>query len=203
MLRYSKYIIPAAILFFFISYYYLDKPATEWAASLAPWVKNGAKIADSTFDAPAFETIWPLIFFVYAIILGKSELRKDLLFIMMAIPAAVLTITIIKVFAGRARPELWLQEGIYGFYGLSLSDAWHSFPSRHAATTSGLMASLYCFYPRWAIFYVVIAFILGATRILSIDHYLSDVVLGIVISFFVVSLLYIPYQRRVVQWKSF
>jgi membrane-associated phospholipid phosphatase len=89
-----------------------------------------------------------------------------------------LTVDLLKVIFGRARPKLLFAAGTYDFSWLGLgADHW-SFPSGHAATAAALMTALWCLWPRHVLFYVILAAIVAASRVAIGAHYLSDVVMG-------------------------
>lgn len=86
--------------------------------------------------------------------------------------------TILKYSLGRARPLLFLQEHVYGFYPFTFMKLYHSTPSGHTLCIFAFacMASLQsrclgglCFF---------IAIVVGISRILLAEHYTSDVLLG-------------------------
>ena len=94
-----------------------------------------------------------------------------------------------KFLVGRARPEVFLQKGLYGFYGLQWDNHYHSFPSGHTLTAFALSCSLASIFPRFRLLFYLLATFLSLSRPLLLKHYLSDVIatapIGIIISHFV------------------
>lgn len=82
---------------------------------------------------------------------------------------------VIKVFVGRARPELWFSDHIYGFLGFHLQPAYWSFPSGHTTTVTGLMCGFVVLFPRYRYLILLLGLLVISTRILLSSHYLSDV----------------------------
>lgn len=93
-----------------------------------------------------------------------------------------------KVLFGRARPDIFLKKGIFGFHGLEWDHHYHSFPSGHTLTAFTLATSLSYIFPRHRILFYFLAALLSLSRPLLLDHYLSDVVatasIGIIIASF-------------------
>jgi len=205
MLRPAKLIIfaalPAALLILVLSYFFIDLPLIYWAASLSPQVAKVANAIVWWFSPYVFMVAWPLIFFFYTFILEKSTFRNELLFIVIAVPAAVLAGDIIKDLVGRSRPELLFQEGIYGFLPLSRAETYRSFPSGHSCAICSVMAALSCFRPKWSWLFFLIALALSFFRVLGLAHYFSDIWGAIIITFCLVYSLYLPYQRKSI-WKN-
>ncbi|MET1111842.1 MAG: phosphatase PAP2 family protein [Allosphingosinicella sp.] len=89
--------------------------------------------------------------------------------------AVQLSCTAIADFAkppfGRLRPFQAMAEGDRWFMGADFG----SFPSGHAAFYSGLFLPLAFLFPRWAAALLAVPLLVGAQRILSHDHYASDV----------------------------
>ncbi len=206
MLRYAKFIIPAAILLLVLCYLYVDQPFINWVTELPLGISRGCKILSGIISPNAHIIIWPLIFYLYTFVYRKSTFRKELLFLVLAIPLIILSIDILKVILGKARPGLWLNKEIYGFYFWGMSDKYHSSPSGHGGTIGGVMGVLSCFRPSFTWLFLTIALILSLLRVCSLDHYLSDAWGGVFIAFYIAHLLYIPYKKfikRNLLWRTF
>jgi membrane-associated phospholipid phosphatase len=86
---------------------------------------------------------------------------------------------IIKPLAGRARPLLWLRDGVYGFDPFNrLGSLWNGMPSGHTTTAFALAFSLSFLYPRLRVLWFSYALLLASSRIMVDAHYLSDVCAG-------------------------
>jgi lipid A 4'-phosphatase len=99
-------------------------------------------------------------------------------FLFAAVAVSGLTVDFLKVIFGRARPKLFFAAGTYDFTWLGLGASYWSFPSGHAATAAAIMTALWCLWPRHPLFYIGLAAIVAASRIVMGAHYLSDVVMG-------------------------
>jgi lipid A 4'-phosphatase len=103
-------------------------------------------------------------------------------FIFAAVAASGIIADILKVVVGRTRPKLLFATGTYDFDWLGWrADHW-SFPSGHAATAAALMTALWCLWPRPFWFYVAGAMLVATSRVVTGQHYVSDVVAGAVIA---------------------
>jgi lipid A 4'-phosphatase len=99
-------------------------------------------------------------------------------FIFAAVGVSGLLVDFLKIFIGRTRPKLLFADGAYDltWFGLR-ADHW-SFPSGHAATAAALMTALWCLWPRPFWLYVAAATLVAASRVITGQHFLSDVVAG-------------------------
>ena len=99
-------------------------------------------------------------------------------FIFAAVGAAGLIADALKILIGRTRPKLLFADGTYDltWFGWQ-ADHW-SFPSGHAATAAALMTALWCLWPRPVWLYVAGAALVAASRVITGQHYLSDVIAG-------------------------
>lgn len=186
----SKPLLAIAGIGLILSYFYLDRPLTDWAAHLPNWITRSAKISSWSIDPSVYTIGLPLIFYIYIFWLRKSTFRKELLFILVAIPLSILAIDILKLIFRRARPELWLNQDIYGLWHWGWGKNWLSFPSGHAATIGGLMGALSCIRPKLTPLFLTIAISLSFLRVLSLDHYFSDIWAGTFLAFYLTWSLY-------------
>ena len=95
----------------------------------------------------------------------------------------------LKFVIARLRPRQFLIEGGYGLGQPFAGFPWDSFPSGHAQVafaTAGVLALLA---PRWAPAVYLLAGMVGAARLVTDWHYLSDVVASAFISLAMVRLL--------------
>ena len=111
--------------------------------------------------------------------------RRVGLAVAFAIVVDVLVVNIIlKNAVGRARPwthdELWWAQDFYNQYGIDLSTD-YCFPSGHTAVTFCVAAVLVIYYRAKAVPAVVLALLIGLSRIYLCEHYVTDVVAGVFI----------------------
>ena len=83
---------------------------------------------------------------------------------------------VLKQLVARARPEVFFENGYYGIGEPFTGDPFNSFPSSHTLTAFAVAAALARLVPalRWPLFLFAAA--VGLSRLVNLDHYLSDVV---------------------------
>jgi membrane-associated phospholipid phosphatase len=182
--------IAAAMLFLIIiGYTVIDQPITLYFSKLP---SNVARIANdfAWVIAPGTHLIaWPILFFCLYYLLHKQKAMCLILFVI-AIPSTLFAIEILKVIFGRARPEDWLHQGIYGFQWLQSKNLFFSFPSAHSGTTGAIFGSLACFYPRKRILLMALTIVIAFDRVIAIHHFFSDVLAGVLIAFILAALIH-------------
>lgn len=94
------------------------------------------------------------------------------------IMSATIILTL-KVIVGRFRPQLLFREGLYGF---SVFGGGHSFPSGHTQVIVAALLPLMILWPRLRLPCAIIIAAVGISRLVLGSHYLSDVVVSIVIT---------------------
>lgn len=100
----------------------------------------------------------------------------------------------LKILLGRSRPELWLQQNIYGLHLLSLNDVFHSTPSGHATIAFVLATAIGLIRPQWRWFVLALATVIAFSRVLLNQHFLSDIILGAYVGW-IITYLIANYQR--------
>ncbi len=90
---------------------------------------------------------------------------------------------ILKHLFGRARPKLFDMVGAFHFDAFSISASLASFPSGHTVTAFATAIGLSWFLPRWRWPLLIIAALVGLSRIVLGQHYPSDVVGGALLAF--------------------
>jgi len=86
----------------------------------------------------------------------------------------------LKILTGRARPA----HGEAGWFGPTLSDGKHSFPSGHTAVSFALATVVGHKYPEYREEALALAAVVGLTRILLGRHWTSDVMAGAALGVF-------------------
>src|SRR5665213_1216556 len=104
-------------------------------------------------------------------------------FVFVVVGGAGLAGDILKPVFGRARPRLYLDEGIFGFTWHGARAAYWSFPSGHAITIVALALALTQVERRFVSLYVAAALLVIARRIVLDQHYLSDVIAGALLAY--------------------
>ncbi len=175
--------------------FFIDLPLERWFYRFAnPGATRFANLLAIIFLPWIHLILWPTVFFLAAYLFGyrKARIALDLT---LALAVSLAAVELLKMFFGRARPELLFSQGISGFTFFSLNPAFFSFPSAHAATVASLGLSLF---PRKPLFVFVISFFVSLSRLVLLKHFLSDILLGICLTFYVTRYV----QAKTVQKKS-
>lgn len=119
--------------------------------------------------------------------LVRRSYQAFYIFVCLAAPALLVNTS--KVAVGRARPRLFFREDVYGFFPMRWTSDYWSMPSGHTATAFALATALYLLWPRYWYLYFTGALLIGASRVVTTVHFLSDVIasawLCILLSLFV------------------
>lgn len=105
------------------------------------------------------------------------------LFLLANIALSGLAVDILKIFVGRPRPVLLIEEGIFNqFSPFMLKSRWWSFPSGHSVTALSLALAASAIWPRgrWALLFF--AGLIGASRVIVTAHYPADVLGGFMVA---------------------
>lgn len=156
-----------------------------------------------TFDLPLFEYFYQLKgvslhnSFIHLTDLGKStwyiiislmvyliwrinkpKLAQAGLFILSTTILSGILVNIVKVIFGRARPRLYIEEDLYGFFWFKLDVLYRSFPSGHATTAMGVWLAFALLFPKYRFLLILIGATIALSRVIIGEHYLSDVMVG-------------------------
>ncbi|HUK59582.1 MAG TPA: phosphatase PAP2 family protein [Stellaceae bacterium] len=170
------------------SYAWLDRPAARFFATIGPAWDTAFSFITKFGVSTGYLVIAALLAAGFAFSArrttdparkrrhGQEAWRASFVFVTVA--GAGLIGDILKPVFGRARPRLFLNDGIFGFTWHGAHAAYWSFPSGHAITIVSLAAALFVIERRlWSI-YVAAAFLVMASRVVLDQHYVSDLVAG-------------------------
>ena len=186
----------ATLLFCAISFFLLDRPLTLYFHQFDHGLWHRVWKAVTR----AGQSEWYLVggLLLFAVFRKRNRrISSTGLLLFSTVAVSGLTADLIKVILCRARPKLFLQQGVYGFdfFGWHLEHAWQSFPSGHSATALSVALSLSLLYPRFRPAFLAGAMLIAASRVVLCQHYLSDVVAGSALGAVTVALLYQRYFR--------
>ena len=84
---------------------------------------------------------------------------------------------------GRARPKLFLNDGIFGFEPfILLEPQYNSFPSGHAQVSLCVALAFGCLFPKLRLWLFALALIIAVSRIALLVHFISDVMASVALS---------------------
>ncbi len=138
---------------------------------------------------PSFHlALWIVAPSICLILNKKNLLSRCLLFSKVIISSYILS-AIIKIILARARPSLWISEGISGFTYINMNKLFHSFPSSHTVVAFALASTLSFINKKliWPSFFL--ASFLSFTRVILNEHFLSDLFAGAFIGIIIAQLI--------------
>ena len=109
--------------------------------------------------------------------------RNKLIFLWLSLVLSFLVATILKILVARERPDLAL-----------ISEDTFSFPSRHAIIAFTILPFMFKETRSW--YWWIIAIFIGLSRLILGIHYLSDVIAGALIGYYIGYFLLIFYKKR-------
>ncbi|SFD34552.1 Membrane-associated phospholipid phosphatase [Devosia psychrophila] len=109
----------------------------------------------------------------------EAALVAGFIFVGVGLPG--LAVNLLKRLFGRARPELFIDTGMFQFQQVFNDWSFQSFPSGHSTTAIGTAFVMGFMAPRYFRLILLIAMMTGISRVVIGMHYPTDVVAGFVI----------------------
>lgn len=172
-----------------ISMLFIDRPLALWMkANVGDHVDGFFQIVTRLGEAEFYLIAAGLLvigFLISARLALMAEARESrrrmavapaFLFLCVAISGAISKL--LKISIGRYRPDYLFEEQIYGFKPFTTEWAINSFPSGHAQAGFAAMVALLMIFPRYDVFWILIAVLVAMSRVVITVHYLSDTVAG-------------------------
>lgn len=166
-----------------LSMKFLDLPLAERLHSLElplsiPWLQPMTNLALSG----AYLVLLAVMALSAQWVFHRAHLASRMWFLWGCVALPNAFCLVLKITLGRARPELWFTEHLYGFYGPHRASLYWSFPSGHTSTIMGFVLGLSALFPRHCIAFIGTGLLIASVRILLVQHYLSDVVFATALS---------------------
>lgn len=106
-----------------------------------------------------------------------------------AMAGSAIILHLVKFAASRHRPSDFFRDGVAGFFPFTVTQRLDSFPSGHSQTIFVFMATLMIAFPRhWKLFLTIGAFT-AVSRVVLLNHFPSDILIGAWLGAFFVFLL--------------
>ena len=194
MLR--PWIAGSYLVFVTLSVFYFDRPVAEFLYALNLNARFPPLHWLTMLGAGVMQiTLFFLIVMFFRFIRPNKTWETRSWFLWFCVLLPNLVSLVLKIMLGRARPELWFEDKLYGFYGMHFTRHYWSFPSGHTTTIMGLMLGLGIVFPRYFYWFLVSGLMVNITRILLTQHYLSDVMMTSYLVLLEIGLILL-YSRR-------
>lgn len=179
-----------------LSILFLDKPLAIFFHQLPitpyKWILQGITYFGT---ASAYFISLSGLFVVTRYLYRNKKWTEYFRFLLLSLTVSTLVCLVLKVTLGRARPELFFDKGLYGFYGFQKSSLFWSFPSGHTSTIMSLVFAICVLFPRafyWTIFF---GLTVVASRVMLTQHFLADVMMGSYLALLEVGVLAYFFKR--------
>jgi membrane-associated phospholipid phosphatase len=189
-----------------LSFFYLDKPIAQYFYAIdlkenLPFLSWLTKLGLGLIYMVGFFIL--ALFFRYIRQNHQWEVRVWFLLMCATIPGVMCVF--LKVLLGRARPDMWFSEQLYGFFGFKTNAYFWSFPSGHATTIIGVALGLGIVFPRYFYAFILAGLTVALSRVFLTHHYLSDVMAGSYLTLLEVGILLCVLRRKlwlVPAWRN-
>jgi membrane-associated phospholipid phosphatase len=193
----------------FLSYFYVDKSLSLYFIEHADTFKKFGKEVSVLGESQWYIGIAVLGALYYSFVKKNTLYKERFLFLLYANLFSGVISIILKPIFGRLRPwKLENQEDNFGFlffqnpdftfmqnlkYQIDMlmqnSTHYSSFPSGHTITSMAVLTYMLILFPRYAYLWISITLVAIMSRIFANDHFVSDILAGIIIG--TISTLYI------------
>lgn len=161
-----------------ISYFFIDISAAYWCRKLSRIVLDIAEIVTAFGKSTVYLLASFLLYLVFRFYRRNEIYANRSLFVFVSVAFSGILVDVVKWVAGRYRPVMLFDQGLYGFSFFRTGYEWTSFASGHAATAFSVAVALCVLYPNGRLFFLPAAIVVAASRILLTSHFLSDVIFG-------------------------
>jgi membrane-associated phospholipid phosphatase len=170
------YILIVVILMTAVLYLYADREIAKFFDTMdkSDPVREFFKMV-TKFGQSEWFLIPSLLFFLWFRRRNEILNAKKALYIFMTNVVAGLGVWLFKIPFGRMRPELYLEDNLYGFRWFEVSAEYVSFPSGHTITAVSSAVALSLLFPKWKYPILIGGALVAFSRVVVTAHYLSDV----------------------------
>ncbi len=179
----TLWIIMTAIIVYCICYTWIDLPTAKFCHTLA-----GSSLANLSISiGHLFKTKhWAELALLSGVIatliwiFGEKRNARPWLLFAASVVIALAIATLFKFGLARYRPEIYFQQGLYGFHWLSNNPAFNSTPSGHTTAAFAGFISLAMIFKHRIVWLIAIclATLIAISRVLAGAHYPSDLIFG-------------------------
>lgn len=179
------------------SYFWIDSQVPfyiqmHFSASAIQCAQDFSSFGNAVYPLSVFA----LGFVFFYCVKKNKKIGFGFLYLMISIAVSGVICDVLKGLLGRARPELLLAHpSQYGFYFWKFQAAFWSFPSGHSTVLGSYAMGLALLLPRYQVVLILSGFLLASCRIVALDHYPSDVLVGFYLGCIVAIGLYQKFKQ--------
>lgn len=167
-----------AILIIVVSYFFIDVPVARCFHAQSQEIRDIFEwITKAGVSTAYLIASFGLFVFFRWIREHRRYADRALLFFSTIALSGIVT-NIVKFLVGRLRPKMLFEKGLYGFDPFHVGYEFNSLPSGHATTVFAIATTCSFFWPKYRIFFFIIAAIVALSRLVLSAHYLGDVLAG-------------------------
>ena len=161
------------------AFVFADAPlARAFSGFSANWLE-GEPLHGIIVSARNYGQAYCIAIILALVFVTERTRRRELARMAMGLALAALVMHLAKDMSGRARPEVFLAGNpAWQVFGGFHTSRYASFPSAHTMSAFALSGALAAMYPKGRPVFFAAAAVCGLTRILDNQHYLSDVMAG-------------------------
>ncbi len=193
----SIYVFIVLVIFIAISYIFIDAPLVFFIHSHGVNKFFLFKLFTHIPDVIIAGIIIYVILFPFLYKNKKEKKFFHMLFIAtLSVSLSAQIKDILKYVFGRYWPDTWIEanpsliiNNFYGFNFFHKGNAYSSFPSGHTVATFSFFTICILFYPKYKIYFFIPMVLLALGQVFMHYHFLSDVVAGASIGFYVSKLI--------------
>lgn len=182
-----------------VCHLWIDRPVARWAAHLPEKVRHAADVLSLLGMSPPYLIPTAIGFLLLRYRLHRPHAAWRWALVFAAVAVSGIVNNGLKLLFGRARPELLIDDGVYGYQPLSLSRAHYDFtamPSGHTMVVFAAAAALCILYPRYRWLWLTLATPIALARVVTGSHYPGDVLAGIWFAAVLTYLTALLFRRR-------
>ena len=120
-------------------------------------------------------------------------------FVFISLATSGILVLLIKMLAGRFRPEMYFKAHDFGFDFFHVKQTMMSFPSGHSATAMGAAAACALLFPKYRFLFYGFGLLVMISRVVIVRHYPSDILIGALLGVLTSYLLYERYYKQEIE----
>lgn len=194
----KKILIALSVCFILaaLSYLYIDKQLAEYIFTHTTKSIRNKSDKFSVFLEPLIVPLYVLA--ALKIFEESRKIVRQLISFGSAILTTMVAVTFLKFILARPRPVLFITSGIWHMAPFHMTKNFSSMPSGHAASAGLITAVIFLFAKGGYRSLVILPIIGSLLRILSLKHYMSDVIVGFGLGY-AIALLFLENEKDFVE----